>query len=138
VLHTWNRLKRFEAERTVIDFTAGATAAGGKLYGKSTLHHELPATASFLQPRAGAWDMGAKNVNITWTPVKNLAAYIIKIEQRTLGVNLKAILPASVTTFAVPDGFLLPGTQYQLAIGNVSNDGNISFVETTFTTAEKE
>jgi hypothetical protein len=82
--------------------------------------------------------MGAKNVNITWTPVKNLAAYIIKIEQRTLGVNLKAILPASVTTFAVPDGFLLPGTQYQLAIGNVSNDGNISFVETTFTTAEKE
>jgi len=38
----------------------------------------------------------------------------------------------------VPDGFLLPGTEYQLAIGTVSAEGNVSFVETTFTTAGKK
>jgi hypothetical protein len=78
--------------------------------------------------------VGAKNLKITWTPVKNLAAYIIRIKQRTLGANLTATLPGSVATFAVPDGFLRPGMEYQLAIGTVSDEGNISFVETTFTT----
>ena len=114
---------------------AGATAAGGKLHGESTLNHKLPATASFLQPRAGARDVGARNLKITWTPVKNLAAYIIRIKHRTLGANITARLPGSVATFAVPDGFLFPGTEYQLAIGTVSDEGNISFVETTFATA---
>ncbi|MGH7352006.1 MAG: hypothetical protein ACREJJ_06475 [Candidatus Methylomirabilales bacterium] len=114
---------------------AGGTAAGDNLHGKSTLNHKLPAAASFLQPRAGAQGVDAKNLKITWTPVKNLAAYIVRIEQRKLGVNLTARLPGSVGTFAVPDGFLLPGTEYQLAIGTVSDEGNISFVETTFTIA---
>ena len=117
---------------------AGVTAAGGKLHGKSTLNHKLPATASFLRPGAGARGVGAKNLKITWTPVKNLAAYIIRIEQRKVGVNLTAKLPGSVGTFAVPDGFLLPGMEYQLAIGTVSDEGNISFVETTFRTAGRE
>jgi hypothetical protein len=117
---------------------AGATAAGGKLHGKSTLNHKLPATASFLQPRAGTRDVSAKNLKITWTPVKNLAAYIIRIKQRKLGVNLEAKLPGTAATFAVPGSFLRPGTEYHLAIGTVSAEGNISFVEITFTTAGGE
>jgi hypothetical protein len=43
-----------------------------------------------------------------------------------------------VVTFVVPDGFLLSGTQYELSIGTVTDAGNISFVETTFTTAGKK
>jgi hypothetical protein len=34
----------------------------------------------------------------------------------------------------MPDGFLLPSTDYKLAIGTVSVEGNVSFAETTFTT----
>lgn len=117
---------------------AGATAAGENLHGKSTLSHKLPATVSFLRPSAGARGVGAKNLKVAWTPAKSLTAYIIKIEQPKLGVNLTSTLPGSVTTFGVPDGFLLPGTEYQLAIGTVSADGSISFVETTFTTAGRE
>jgi len=115
---------------------AGATAAGERLQGKATLSHTLPATVSFLRPKADARVVGAKNLKVAWTPVKNAAAYMIKIEQSksTLGVNLTSTMPGSVTTFAVPDGFLRPGTEYQLAIGTVSHSGNISFVETTFTT----
>jgi hypothetical protein len=36
----------------------------------------------------------------------------------------------------VPNGFLLPGMEYQMAIGTVSGEGNISFVETSFTTEQ--
>jgi hypothetical protein len=115
---------------------AGATAAGDKLHGESTLNYRLPATASFLRPGAGARGVGAKDLEITWTPVRNLAAYIIEIEQDELDVKITAKLPGSVTTFAVPDGFLLPDTEYQLGIGTVTDEGNVSFVETTFTTAQ--
>ncbi len=117
---------------------AGVTTAGAKLHSESSLNHTLPATATILRPRAGARGVGIKDLEITWTPVKNLAAYLIEIEQDELDVNLTAKLPGSVTTFAVPDGFLLPGTEYEVSVGTMMDGGNISFVETTFTTAGKE
>lgn len=116
----------------------GVTAAGDKLHGKSTLNHKLPATVSFLRPGAGARGVGAEDLEITWIPVKNLAAYIIEIDQDDLDVKISAKLPGSVARFAVPDGFLLPATEYQLSIGTVTHEGNLSFVETTFTTAGKK
>ena len=51
---------------------------------------------------------------------------------------MTATVPSSVTAFAVPDGFLLPDTEYTLAIGTVAAAGNTSFVETTFTTGGEE
>jgi hypothetical protein len=112
---------------------SGATAAGDKFRGQATLKHALPATASFLWPKAGARDVSATNLKIAWTPVTNLTAYIITIKARNADGGLEARLPASAATFSVPDGFLRPGTEYQLAIGTVSAEGNISFAETTFT-----
>lgn len=120
----------------VYTFT-GTTASGGKLRGESTLSHRLPAPASFLQPAAEAGNVRIKDLEITWASAKNLAACIIYIEQDELDVSITAKLPGSATRFAVPNGFLLPGTEYMLGIGAVTKEGNISFVETTFTTAGK-
>lgn len=117
---------------------AGPGTAGVKLHGESTLNHELPATASFVRPEAEAKGVRSDGLEIAWRPVSNVAAYIIEIEQDDLGVGLEVRLPASATTFAVSDGFLLPNTEYELAIGTLSTEGNISIVETTFTTAGKE
>jgi hypothetical protein len=114
---------------------AGTTAAGDKLHGRSTLSHRLPATTSFLKPGASARGVSTRNLKMTWTPVKNVAAYITYIEQDELDVSITAKLPGSATTFIVPDGFLIPGTKYQLGVGTVNDEGNISFIETTFTTA---
>jgi len=114
---------------------AGATAAGERLHGKSTLSHRVPAAASFIRPTVNARDVDTRNLKIMWGPVENAAAYIVKIHQRKLGVNLTATLPGSVATFGVPDGFLRPGVEYHLSIGTVSVEGNISFVETRFATA---
>lgn len=113
----------------------GVTASGAKLRGRATLSHKLPPPVSLLRPKADAEGVVAKNLQIAWTPVANLAAYIVYIEQPDLGVSITARLPGSVAAFAVPDGFLRPGTAYQLGIGTVTDVGNVSFVETTFTTA---
>ncbi len=115
----------------------GTTASGVKLQGKTTLSHKLPATVSFLQPKAEAQGVGTKSLTITWTPVKNVSAYIVYIEQDELDVSITAKLPGSVASFAVPEGFLAPGTEYMLGIGAVTNEGNVSYVETAFTTAGK-
>lgn len=117
---------------------SGETAAGVKLEGKSTLSHMLPAPVSFVQPKAEAEGVAVKNSVITWAPVKNVTAYIVYIEQDELQVEFTARLPGTVPKFAVPDGFLLPDTQYTLGIGTVTEEGNVSFVETWFTTAGKE
>lgn len=115
---------------------SGETAAGVKLEGKSTLSHTLPATTSFVQPKAKAEGVAVKNLAITWAPLKNVAAYLIYIEQDELQVEFTARLAGTASKFAVPDGFLISGTQYTLGLGTVTEDGNVSIIETWFTTAE--
>jgi hypothetical protein len=115
---------------------SGATAAGKELRGESTLSHELPATTSLLQPGLEAENVAVAGSKVTWTPVANVSSYLIEIEQDELDASLKVTLPGSATSFSVPDGFLRPGTEYDLGIGTVSERGNVSFVETSFTTAE--
>ena len=117
---------------------AGVSTGGRKLRGEATLHHALPSTTSFVSPKAAAGGVATKNLKIAWSPVKDLAAYTVKLEQRETNASLTANVPGSVSTFAVPDGLLLPGTEYQLALGTVSKTGNISFVETTFRTAARD
>jgi hypothetical protein len=115
---------------------SGSTASGVKLEGKATLSHKLPlATPTLLQPKPGAKSVEIKNLQINWTPVKNAAAYMLYIDQDKLDVSLTVRLLGSADSFAVPDGFLLPGTEYTLGVGAVMNSGNTSFVETSFRTA---
>ncbi|MCG3156169.1 MAG: hypothetical protein DKINENOH_02784 [bacterium] len=116
----------------------GTTASGARLQGKSTLRHDLPATVSFVRPSAGSRGVAIKNLQITWTPVKEVAAYIVYIEQDELDVHVTAQITGTAVAFEVPDGFLAPATEYTLGIGTVSVEGNISYVETSFTTAGTE
>ena len=107
------------------------TFSGVALTGASTLSHRLPATARFMTPAPEATGVSTTNVMISWRPV---ARYIVEIEQDEPGSKIETTLPGGSTSFDVPDIFLAPSTEYELAIGTVSADGNISFVETSFTT----
>jgi hypothetical protein len=113
----------------------GTTASGKKLHGESSLSHILPTTTSLIRPGVSIKQVGTKDLEIAWKRVSGVVAYVVYIEQDDLGVNINATLPGSATTFAVPEGFLLPGTKYTLGIGTVSAGGNTSFLETSFTTA---
>ncbi len=115
------------------EFT-GRTFSGATFVGKSTLSHRLPATAKFGTPAPEAEDVSIKDVKISWGAVAGVASYIVKIEHDELGTKIEAVLPSSLTSFAVPNGFLMPGTEYELEIGTVTAEGNVSFVETSFTT----
>jgi hypothetical protein len=115
----------------------GETAAGARLHGKASLKHELPPITSFVWPTANAKSVGVDGLRVAWAPVEQATAYIVEIEQDELKANITARLPAIEPEFAVPAGFLRPNTAYQLGIGTVAADGNISYIETTFTTGAK-
>jgi hypothetical protein len=112
----------------------GTTTGGTELRGSATLSHAFPPTTSFVNPRTGQRDVPTVGMQIRWSPIADLTAYIVVIEQEETGREIRASLPGAATTFTVPDGFLAPGTEYKLAIGTVSREGNRSFIETSFET----
>jgi hypothetical protein len=113
----------------------GKTKTGDNLFSQSRLNSRLPSTVSFLNPGHRASEVAVQDAEIRWTPVKNSAGYIIEIEQDEPNVSITAKLHGSATVFAVPARFLVQNKEYKLSIGTLNEDGNIAFVETTFTTA---
>ena len=116
---------------------SGSGAGGVRLEGKAVLSHAFPDPTVFVRPRPDAKDVSHKGLRVGWQSVKGLDAFIVVIEHESSGREIRAKLPGNATSFAVPDGFLLPGTEYKLAIGTVAKDGNSSFIETAFTTTKK-
>lgn len=114
---------------------SGKTASGKELRSEARLSHSLPAPTSFVKPAAEASGVPSRGLEISWTPVAGVSGYIVEIEQDELAVTQKTSIPGTTTRLGVPDGFLRPGTEYNLGIGTVSAEGNVSFVETSFTTA---
>lgn len=115
---------------------SGKSVSAGHFYGLSTLSHELPDTTSFVFPAKDADNVKYRDLEISWRRVKNLAAHIFYIEQDELDQNINAKLSGSDDRFKVPDGFLLPNTEYKMGIGTVSESGNISYIEASFTTTK--
>ena len=114
---------------------AGTTVGGTELRGEATLSHAFPPTTSLLAPRPGQTGLSASRpLRIRWSPVAGAAAYVVVIEQEDTGREIRAEVPGTATAFAVPGGVLAPGTEYKLAIGTVSREGNRSFIEASFAT----
>jgi hypothetical protein len=126
------------------DFPAGAyrftglTGSGSKLEAEAVLSHSLPDATSVVYPRPDQKYVPVAALNIRWRPSKTSAASILILEQEQTGHEIRTNLSGAATEFAVPNGFLQPGTEYTLAIGTVSKEGNKSFTEITFTTAVKK
>jgi hypothetical protein len=121
----------------VYKFT-GTSVAGATLGGEATLSHRLPPITRIVRPRPDEKNVPAAGLQIRWNPVKEAAAFIIVIEHEKTRREIRASLLASATTFTVPEGFLAPGLEYKVAIATVAKDGNRSFTETSFTTAERK
>ena len=100
---------------------SGKTSSGGKLVGKATLTHRLPAATKFVKPLAAAEKVSVKDLAISWSPVEGVASYVLSIKQSESNVSITALLPGSSTSFAVPHGFLLAGKKYDVSIGTVTH-----------------
>jgi hypothetical protein len=117
---------------------SGSTRSGTQFKDKAMLSHKLPPTTSFVYPKADAHNaVPTRNLKISWAPVRGVAGYTVELDPSKSGAHLEAKLPASVTSFVVPEGILAPGAECQLGVGTVSKNGNVSVIEMTFATGGK-
>jgi hypothetical protein len=116
----------------------GTTPGGMTLRGTATLSHALPPVAAVVSPRAGQTGVPVNGLRIEWRPVPGVSTCTVIVEQEATGRELRADLAGDATAFAVPDGFLAPGTVYKVAIGTISREGNRSFVEAGFVTVGRK
>lgn len=117
----------------IYKFSAVSTN-GEEFYSEAKLSHILPEVVSIINPEPEAEGVSINNLVIKWAQVKGVAGYFIELDDEDSGANLQIKLPEGAHTFFVPEEFLKDGTEYILSIGTVSEEGNVSVVETSFTT----
>lgn len=113
----------------------GRTFDGEVLLAEAELSHDFAEPATVTFPEDGA-EVPADGLAIRWTAVEGAAAYFLELEQEDLELVLTVNLPAAATQFSPPAGWLIPGTEYVIGLGSITEEGNRTFVETTFTTSE--
>ena len=112
----------------------GTTTAGAELRGEVALSHIFPEPASLSFPKEGQADVPTSNVTLRWNAPSGVTGCVVVLEQTGTAFEVRAHLPGDARSFAVPAGFLRPGTAYKVAIGTISRAGSRSFVETEFKT----
>jgi hypothetical protein len=112
-----------------------AVASDGSKYDGSTkLSHTLPGIISFLNPLPESENVSIQGLKISWGPVENVVVYMVEIDQDELNFNMTLKINGNQTEFMFPDGILVAGKEYTLAIGSVMKNGNSSYSETRFST----
>jgi hypothetical protein len=120
----------------------------GKTEGVAFLSHVIPAGPTLLSPAEGATIPTIGQV-ATWSEVTKtitgddvtIMAYQLIIERdeppppNMIGkIGLSMYLPSSVTTVAIPDGFLEAGTAYLWEVLAIAENGNQTLSSGTFST----
>ncbi|MEO7667437.1 MAG: hypothetical protein ABIU97_10455 [Dehalococcoidia bacterium] len=122
--------------------------SSGETSGTAWLTHDIPAGPELISPVEGAtvpttglvarW--GAVTETITGDPV-NIIAYQLIIEKdeaphpHMIGkFGLSIYVPASVTSMAIPDGFLQAGTAYKWEVLAIEESGNQTLSSGAFST----
>ncbi len=131
---------------------AGPAQENGKSLGRTAgtawLTHDIPAGPKLVSPAEGA-EVPVRGVVARWQPVTRtitgepvtIIAYQLIIEKdvaphkHMIGkLGLSMYLPRTVTSIAVPDGFLEPGTKYKWEVLAIERSGNQTLSSGEFST----
>ena len=115
---------------------SGRTAAGEKLFGRASLSYQILPAPSF-SPSDGE-EIDPDDFEIEWDAVTGAAGYIVEVENDDLGVSIEAELGPEILSFEVSDDVLEPGEEYEVEVGAVHENGNVSVAESSFTVPEEE
>jgi hypothetical protein len=127
-----------------LEFPAGAysfnafTVQGASLASSATLSHRLPPAARIQHPAPGAARVAPGALQLRWTAPPGLRACQVTVEHSASGAKVvQALLPGNARSYPVPARVLLANTEYTFSVGTWANDGNASFVETSFVTTKQ-
>ncbi len=114
----------------------GRTIDGVRLASRATLSHALLPAPEITDPPDGATDVPTSGVVVTWNPVPGARGYMLEYEGDNPAVpKLETRLAASTTSFAIPDGFLIPDAGFKVGVASVHENGNLTLAAIEFRTA---
>lgn len=114
----------------------GVSVSGERFKSTAQLSHQLPEATVISNPAEDSV-VGTDALMIEWSAVLGVAEYVIEFENESMDPEqvLTVNVPADTTSFEVPPGLLTPGSDYQVGVATVGENGNVAVVETTFSTA---
>lgn len=120
----------------VYQFT-GRSVTGEWFRSEVRLSHLMPAEPVIMLPTEGS-EVPVGPVRIEWSDVPGLQKVVVEIENESVDPEqvMTAELPAGATSFEVPASFIQAGGEYQIGVAAVGMNGNITVVESTFTTPQ--
>jgi hypothetical protein len=115
----------------------GTLIGGATLRSEATLRHAFPAAPTLSSPRPGQTELPVKGAKVRWESVADAASWELVLKEYKGAREIRAMLPGSSTVFAIPDGFLVPGAKYEVAVGAIHQGGNRSYQEIEFTAQKR-
>ena len=115
----------------------GTLVDGATLRAETTLRHAFPDAPTLSSPRNGQTELPVKGAKVRWEPVADAASWEVVLKEHKGAREMRAMLPASSTVFSIPDGFLVPGAKYEVAVGAIHQGGNRSYQEIEFTAQKR-
>jgi len=130
------------------DFFA-KTVDGALAHGVATLSHTIPSGPELVTPAAGSSVDAGADLVVSWNPVTTslcdddvtITHYQLIVERADqpespgFGAEVFDVrVPASVTSLRVPHEFLQPGTDYQLEVLAIADNGNQTITAIEFST----
>lgn len=115
----------------------GTLVGGATLRAEATLKHAFADAPTLSSPRPGQTELPVKGAKVRWEPVADVASWEVVLKERNGTREIRTMLPASSTVFAIPDGFLIPGAKYEISVGSVNDGGNRSYQEVEFTAQKR-
>jgi hypothetical protein len=112
----------------------GRTADGERIRGTTEVSYELPDAPTIVAPADEAADVPVDGVVMQWSPVADAQWIFVEVEADGDGRELLIRLEGSATSLALPDGYLQPGTDYEVELKAVHTNGNQAARDSVFST----
>jgi hypothetical protein len=115
----------------------GTATNGQRFVGSAELSHELPGAVAIVSP-AQESVIAPGPLTIVWSAVPDAAQYIVEFENETADPeqSFSFVVGPGTTSFVVPVALVVPGSEFQVGVASVHENGNVVFSEATFSTAD--
>lgn len=118
-----------EGEYTFI----GKDFDGEWLLSRVSLVHDIPPPATItFPPEDGV--VSRFEFDVVWESVVPADLFIVELGNEDTEEELLVQVPGDQNSFRAPEEWLVPGVEYQISVGVINENGNLTFVEqSTFT-----
>jgi hypothetical protein len=105
------------------------------LYSQTTLVHDIPLPVTITFP-AEESEVPRFDFEVVWESAIPADHYLVELQNEVSEEELLVEVPGDQNSFRAPEEWLVSGVEYQVSVGVVNDNGNITFVEQSAMTSE--